>query len=123
MIDPDMKQAADEILEEQNKPVIKLEPKYTISFINGSPGLVVRGENHVEVENAVNAILPYFKRFREAVEKATDDKAEATGRATPIVCGVCGTEMVYKKGFNAQKKMRWEAYFCPKDKNHQPTWL
>lgn len=55
------------------------EANYVISFINGQPGLVVRAEEPAEIEERIKAILPYFKKFREAVEKGSVKKAEASG--------------------------------------------
>lgn len=71
------------------------EQKFTISFINNSPGLVVRGETDKEMEAAIKEILPIFKRFKEAFEHGKThqpDRIEKQLIAQP--CKKCGGEMV-----------------------------
>ena len=101
------------------------EANYVLSFINGQPGLVVRDDNPAELEAKMNAILPYFKKFRAAVEKAGVKKAEEGGLTAK--CETCGAVMVKRSGTSKAGKP-WNALFCPNadvnDKSkHKPVWL
>ena len=102
------------------------EANYTISFINGSPGLVVRADEPAEVEERTNAILPYFRKFREAVEKSAATKSNAPKtQGMRVKCEVCGAEMEYKEGYSKKTKKNWAGYFCPnstEENNHPPVW-
>jgi hypothetical protein len=55
------------------------DSKFTISFINGQPGLVVRGNTAAETDANIKEILPIYKRFRDAIEA----KRASMGITTP----------------------------------------
>ncbi|HEC67022.1 MAG TPA: hypothetical protein ENI23_17230 [bacterium] len=87
-------------------PENKHYAKYVVSYINGKPSLVVRADSAPEIENAMNKVLPYFKRFREAVEKV-----EVKGQTKLDVnegskCKDCGAKRVLNP-----KTSKW---FCSK---------
>jgi hypothetical protein len=96
------------------------EANYTISFINGQPGLVVRCDEPAELEGMVEAIKPYFKKFKEAVET----KAVESGLTAK--CKTCDAMMVKRSGTSASGKP-WNALMCPNSKKgepgHEPVWL
>ena len=46
------------------------EATFTISYINGNPGLVVRGEEAQEIDNLINAIMPVFRDFEKILKPA-----------------------------------------------------
>jgi len=99
------------------------EANYVISFINGQPGLVVRGETPEEIEERVLGILEYFKKFRSAVEKASASKSTAPKtQGLRAQCKECGADMEHKSGFSNKTKKNWSGYFCTKDKDHTPVW-
>ena len=102
------------------------EPTYVISFINGQPGLVVRSDSAVEIEQKIKDILPYFKKFREAVGKAGASQSDAP--KTPglmVKCEKCGGEMSLRSGYSNKTKKNWSGYFCPNstdDDKHPVVW-
>jgi len=51
--------------------------KYTLSFINGQPGLVIKVDNSKEAENAIAKIFPVFKRFRDAIDNGVEKTKSA----------------------------------------------
>lgn len=67
------------------------EHRYTISFINGTPGLVVRSDYSTEMEQAIRDILPIFKRFKEAVETKKPVQTETSQLKS--ICKEHGVEM------------------------------
>jgi len=97
------------------------DSRFVVSFINGSPGLVVRGETGEDVDKAIREILPIFKKFRTAVEKGAEKKAEEL--SPKATCEACGTAMQYKDGFSKKTNKKWKGLFCPQDKEHNPIWL
>jgi hypothetical protein len=102
------------------------EANYVISFINGQPGLVVRGEMPAEIEERMEAILPYFKKFRTAVEKAGASKSDAPKtRGMMVKCEKCGSGMDLRSGYSNKTKKNWSGYFCPNstdDDKHPVVW-
>jgi len=99
------------------------EANYVISFINGQPGLVVRSDSAPEIEERIKDILPYFKKFREAVEKASASKSTAPKtQGMKVQCPDCGADMEHKSGYSNKTKKNWSGYFCTKDKDHTPVW-
>jgi hypothetical protein len=77
------------------------EPKYTISYINNQPGLVIKFDHASEAENAIVAILPIFKKFKDAVingeEKKEQEFKEGGLKATCEVHGVDMSRGISKK--------------------------
>jgi hypothetical protein len=96
------------------------EANYTISFINGQPGLVVRSDSPAEIEEMMKAVLPYFKKFREVVET----KSVESGLTAK--CETCHAVMTKKSGTSKAGKP-WNALFCPNAEKgkpgHDPVWL
>jgi predicted rRNA methylase YqxC with S4 and FtsJ domains len=71
------------------------EATYTLSFINGQPGLVVRADHSQELINRISKVLPIYKRFREAIQNGVEEK-KAAPNASPEVqafCQVHGIQM------------------------------
>ena len=101
------------------------EANYTISFINGQPGLVVRSDSPAEIEEMMKAVLPYFKKFRSAVESAGEKKLEESGLQSK--CVTCGATMIQRSGYSDKTKKNWSALMCPNAEKgkpgHDPVWL
>lgn len=57
--------------------------KYTVSFINNSPSLVIRVEHGKELENALTSILPDYRKFVDAIKNATEKKQEQIANEQP----------------------------------------
>jgi len=75
--------------------------KYTISFISGQPGLVVKADDSVELENALAKILPIYKKFREAIsviKEATRSEPNAPKTGISATCEVHNIKMA--EGFS-----------------------
>lgn len=106
------------------------DAKIQISFIRDDPGMVIRGDTAEEVEELLRSSLPIYKRFRDAVEKGKENKANAAAQSVGMpsaICEDCGAQMLYKKGTSKTGKP-WQGLFCPNsDKNdkskHIPVWL
>ena len=94
--------------------------KYTISYINESPGLVIRAEHAKEVDEAITAILPVFKRFKEQVDKGKEarmkQQQEQSLPGTPDgeapICSTHGTKKVWKTG-RSQAGKDYAFWACP----------
>lgn len=97
---------------------------YTFSFINGQPGLVIRGNHSKEISQRLDAILPVFKRFKEAVDGGRVEKAEQTqhNASEGHFCSECGAAMEFKSGTSKQGKP-WKGWFCSKSRDHKPLWI
>lgn len=119
----------DEILTEKETPLTGYsEPRYVVSFINGQPGLVVRGNSASEIESSMTAILPYFRKFREAVEKSRSTVKQAGNEDlgdNKVYCKTCKSEMTLREGMG--KRGPWKGYFCPNGgrdiEGHQPLFI
>ncbi len=48
------------------------------------------------------------------ISKPPPNIREPEKSTTGKVCDLCGADMVFKKGFNQEKKKAWAAYFCSK---------
>lgn len=48
------------------------ESIFTVSIINGTPGLVVRGDDATKIEERFLEIAPIFKRIRDSWKKANE---------------------------------------------------
>lgn len=72
------------------------EQRYTISFINGTPGLVVREDYPADMEQAIRDILPIFKRFKEAVEAGKKVSQASQPSSLKAICKIHGVEMEEK---------------------------
>lgn len=110
-----------------NKNMESKDYRYTISFINGSPGLVVKGDDPADAQTMINDILPVFKSFKEAVEKAQPKPQNQPEGQKDVNCNDCGSVMTYREGENKNGKP-YKAYFCPKAvkgdfDNHKAIWL
>lgn len=106
------------------------EGRFVISFINGSPGLVVRGDSADEIDKNIHEILPVFKKFREAVEKGAQQKQErmTEEKGLNAVCATCGAKMEYKEGYSKKTGKPWKGMFCPNSVkgdniNHKAIWM
>lgn len=104
-------------------------PKLQIGFVRDDPSLVVRGDTAEEMEALIKTILPIYKRFKDAVDKGREIKAETKAQEAGLtsVCPDCGAKMLFKKGTSKSGKP-WSGLFCPnadrEDKNkHRPVWL
>lgn len=73
--------------------LINLEPRYTISFINGQPGLVIRENTPEMMDEAIRKILPVFKKFRAAFNKA-QKSTQSAPNASSEVTAFCSTHNV-----------------------------
>jgi len=97
------------------------EAKYTISYINETPGIVIRGETPDEVEEYIKGILPIFKKFSEAVDKGKQarmkQQAEQAQPGTPEgeapICTVHGTTKVWKTGVSKTTNKPYAFWSCP----------
>ena len=58
--------------------------KYTLSFINNQPGLVIRGDHTLQLENAITAVVPVFRKFKNALI-AVEKKQEQAFQESKVV--------------------------------------
>ena len=104
------------------------DAKIQISFIRDDPGMVIRGDTAEEVDELIRTALPIYQKFRNAVDKGKENRAKQNAPPGGIPkCETCGTQMIYKEGFNPQKNKKWRGYFCPNSKQgeagHPPMWI
>jgi len=95
------------------------DSKYTISYINETPGLVIRIDHAKEADEAITAILPVFKRFQEAVDKGKQNRIKQKTNATPPpvneapLCSVHGTKKVWRTGTSKKTGEPFAFWACP----------
>ena len=70
--------------EKMEEPKMDEEYKYTLSFINNQPGLVIRGDHTLQLENAIAAIVPVFKKFKNALIAAEKKQELAVAQTPPL---------------------------------------
>lgn len=92
--------------------------RYTISFINGNPGLVIRGDTKREIKQAMDEILPLFKTFKNAIDtKRERQEQDATpppgGQTNQPTCGIHGTKMEWKTGVSKKTNKPYAFWGCP----------
>jgi len=86
--------------------------KYTISFINGNPGLVVKADNMVELENAILKVLPIFKKFKDSIKESSpsaEPKLVPVNETLTAKCSVHGAQMT-----NGTSKTKLDEFGKPK---------
>ncbi len=92
------------------------EQKYTISFINGTPGLVVRGDTAEEMETSIRAVLPVFSKFKNAIEKGYAARAGVSTAIPQTSHGVCPTHnvpFIFKSGVSKKTGQQYAFWSCP----------
>ena len=92
------------------------EHMYTMSFINGNPGLVVNCDTPEELDKAIAGALPIFKKFKGVVdtyrEKQADIAAPPPGNLP--ICGVHNVQMSWHApGISKAGKPYQGFYACP----------
>ena len=100
------------------------EANIVMSFINGQPGLVIRGETGEELDKNMDQALGRFKIFKEAIE----EKAVESGLTAK--CKTCQAVMVKRSGTiksGEKAGQPWNALMCPNSEKgkpgHEPVWL
>ena len=107
-MDKEDQSVANEILNEMEESGEKekagnyKDATYTLSFINGSPGIVIRADHSVELDNRIGKVLPLFKRFKAAIETAPNNPRNqqptqpdhAQQQIIQQPCNNCGGERV-----------------------------
>lgn len=103
--------------------------KFTISYINGNPGLVIKANTKDEIDEGIKDILPIFKGWKRAIDGGSEEKAkqEVQGTGLTAKCQTCGADMQMKTGFSKKSQKQWKGLFCPNAKQgeagHDPVWL
>lgn len=117
-----------------NETILLKEHRFTISLINGQPGLVVREDDPALLKAALVDGLSIFSSFKKRLDEYNLTQNQSPKQATPqdqqqglqSNCETCGTAMIQKSGIGKNGKP-WNALMCPNSvkgqPGHAPIWL
>lgn len=95
------------------------EPKYTMSFINGNPGFVIKTDTTEELDDAIREALPIFKKFKRAVDTYRE-KQEAAATPPPgqkdnsPICGIHNVQMTWRPAGVSKAGKPYQGFWsCP----------
>lgn len=116
-----------ELLDGEEQPTMR-EQKYTFSFINNTPGLVIRADTPQEMMSSVKEIKSSWATFKEAVQGGVQTQQKEAGLSAK--CQTCGEAMVKRSGITKsgpKEGQTWNALMCPNSEKgkpgHDPVWL